>query len=130
VRGQDFVSMSGGGVRVINPASDNADLAYELLEFMSSAEAFEASLESGPRMTPRTDVNEATMGDDPLMNFLTAEVLPLTSYRPSLAIYPQVSVLLQEATAAVVGGDSAEDAVNQYREDLEEVVGGADSITP
>ncbi len=130
VRGQDFVSMSGGSVRVINPASDNPEMAYELLEFMHSAEAFESSMESGTKITARSDVNEQMLGDDPFLSYLSEEVLPITSFRPSLAIYPQVSVLLQEATASVVGGDSAQDAADQYREDLEEVVGSADSITP
>ncbi|MGP3972133.1 extracellular solute-binding protein [Streptomyces sp. 6N223] len=123
VRGQDFVSMSGGGVRVLNPASDNAGLAYELLEFMHSPEAFEASMPSGPRITARTDVNERVLADDPFLSFLAGEVLPLTSYRPAVAVYPQVSVLLQEATAAVVEGDSAADAAAAYQEDLEELIG-------
>jgi multiple sugar transport system substrate-binding protein len=129
VRGQDFASMSGGGVRVLNPASDNADLAYELLEFMHSPEAFEASMPSGPRITARTDVNEEVLADDPFLAYLAEEVLPLTSYRPALAVYPQVSVLLQEATAAVVGGDSAADAAAAYQEDLEELIGDDGTVT-
>jgi multiple sugar transport system substrate-binding protein len=129
VRGQDFVSMSGGGVRVVNPASDNAELAYELLEFMHSAEAFEASMPSGPRITARTDVNDKVLADDPFLSYLAEEVLPLTTYRPALAVYPQVSVLLQEATAAVVDGDSAADAAAAYQEDLEELIGDDGTVT-
>jgi multiple sugar transport system substrate-binding protein len=130
VRGQDFVSMSGGGVRVVNPASDNTELAYELLEFMHSQEAFEASMTSGPKITARTDVNEEMLAGDPFLSYLSDEVLPLTSYRPSLAVYPQVSVLLQEATAAVVDGESAADAAASYQEDLEEVIGDDGNISP
>jgi multiple sugar transport system substrate-binding protein len=130
VRGQDFVSMSGGGVRVVNPASANAELAYELLEFMHSPEAFEASMTSGPRITARTDVNEEMLAGDPFLSYLSDEVLPLTSYRPSLAVYPQVSVLLQEATAAVVDGGSAADAAASYQEDLEEVIGDDGNVSP
>jgi multiple sugar transport system substrate-binding protein len=129
VRGQDFVSMSGGGVRVLNPAGDNAELAYELLEFMHSPEAFEASMPSGPRITARTDVNERVLADDPFLSYLAEEVLPLTSYRPALALYPQVSVLLQEATAAVAGGDGAADAAAAYQEDLEELIGDDGTVT-
>ncbi|TDC21120.1 extracellular solute-binding protein [Streptomyces sp. 8K308] len=129
VRGQDFVSMSGGHVRTVNPASDNAELAYELLGFMNSPEALTAAMESGVKITARTDVNEQLLADDPFLGWLAEEVLPLTSYRPALAVYPQVSVLLQEATAAVIGGDDPAAAAAAYQEDLEEVVGGADHVT-
>ncbi|MGP4113538.1 extracellular solute-binding protein [Streptomyces sp. 4N509B] len=129
VRGQDFVSMSGGAVRVVNPASDNAELAYELLEFMHSPEAFRESMPSGPRITARTDVNDAMLADDPFLSYLSDEVLPLTSFRPASSIYPQVSVLLQEATAAVVDGDSPNDAAAAYEEDLQELVGDDGTVS-
>lgn len=130
VRGQDFVSMSGGAVRVVNPATDEPELAYELLRFMHSPEAFEASMPSGPRITARTDVNDKLLADDPFLSYLAEEVLPLTSYRPAHSLYPQVSVLLQEATAAVVGGDSAADAAAEYQEALEELVGDDGHVAP
>ena len=122
--GSDFVSTSGGNVRVVNPASDHADLAWELLTFMHSAEAFTAFVGDDPRITARSDVNEQVLGGDPMLTFVNERVLPITSYRPALDVYPQVSVLLQEATAAVVGGDDPGQAAADYQEGLEEVVDG------
>jgi multiple sugar transport system substrate-binding protein len=55
-------------------------------------------------------------------------VLPITAYRPGLAVYPQVSAALQEATAAVVSGKSADEAAAAYRAKLEGLVGGAANV--
>ncbi|GAA3879102.1 extracellular solute-binding protein [Streptomyces sedi] len=122
--GSDHVSTSGGNVRVVNPAGDHSDLAWELLAFMHSAEAVTALVGDDPRITARADVNEALLGDDPMLTFVNERVLPLTSYRPALDVYPRVSVLLQEATAAVVAGGDPAEAAADYREGLEEVVDG------
>jgi multiple sugar transport system substrate-binding protein len=122
--GQDFVSMSGGSVRAVGQGSDHPGLAHELLTFMNSAEAITAAVEGDARITARTDVNDRVLADDPLLSFIAGEVLPLTTYRPPLAAYPQVSVLLQEATGAVASGDSPREAAAAYAEGLGEVVGG------
>ncbi|WP_052851976.1 extracellular solute-binding protein [Streptomyces avicenniae] len=125
VGGQDFVSMSGGSVRVVNPAGDNAELAYELMEFMNSAEAITAAVGDNARITARDDVNATVLAGDPLLSYIADEVLPLTTFRPPLAAYPQVSVLLQEATAAVAAGDDTpREAADAYAEGLAEVTGG------
>ncbi|RKN07936.1 extracellular solute-binding protein [Streptomyces radicis] len=127
VRGQDFVSTSGGSVRAVNPASDNAELAHELLQFMNSAEAITAAVDGDARITARTDVNDQVLTGDPMLSFIADEVPPLTSYRPPLAEYPQVSVLLQEATGAVATGDRGPaEAAQEYASGLEEVSGGGD----
>ncbi|MFD5322233.1 extracellular solute-binding protein [Streptomyces sp. NPDC127098] len=126
VEGRDFVSMSGGSVRAVNPASDHAELAYELLTFMNSAEAITAAAEDSARITAREDVNATVLADDPMLSFIADEVLPLTSFRPPLAEYPQVSVLLQGATGAVAAGErTPREAADDYATALEEVVGGA-----
>jgi multiple sugar transport system substrate-binding protein len=57
-------------------------------------------------------------------------VLPVTSYRPGLAVYPQVSTALQEATAAVVSGKSPDQAAAEYDKKVEGIVGGAAHLTP
>lgn len=139
VDGQDFSSMSGGTARVINPNTENSELAFELLAFMHSEEATMALLEreqdagdeedgeaggANARITARDDVNAEVLEDDEFMTFLTEEVLPNTVYRPGVAEYPEISQLLQEATAAIVSGESAADAAAEYEDKLEEVVGG------
>ncbi|RBQ18934.1 ABC transporter substrate-binding protein [Spongiactinospora rosea] len=129
LRGQDFVSMSGGSARVLNPRSKHPALAWELLSFMHSAEAVTAELGGEARVTARTDVNDKVLGRDPMLSFVADEALPVTAYRPPLAVYPEVSAALQEATAAIVSGRSPEEAAAAYHRRLTELV-GASAITP
>ena len=123
VNGQDHVSMSGGTGRVLNPNSEHPELAWELLSFMASQEAFEAHAEGTIRITPREDVNETLLEGEEMLQFISDEVLPVTSYRPGLAAYPEVSVALQEASAAVVSGTSVEDALAEYGQTVSGIVG-------
>ncbi|GAB3979612.1 extracellular solute-binding protein [Plantactinospora veratri] len=129
IRGQDFVSMSGGSVRVLNPHSKYPTQAFELLTFMHSAEAVKAELGDVPRITARTDVNNEVLAGDPMLKFVAEKVLPITAARPPLAVYPQVSVAIQEATAAVVGGKAPDAAAADYQKKLAGLVGGADNVT-
>jgi multiple sugar transport system substrate-binding protein len=129
LNGQDFVSMSGGSMRAINPGTEYPQQAWKLLEFMNSAEAVRALLGDTARITQREDVNADVLSGDPMLSFVAGEVLPLTAYRPGLAEYPQVSKALQEATAAVVSGTPPDQAAQQYRTALEGALGGADDIT-
>ncbi|GII51809.1 sugar ABC transporter substrate-binding protein [Planotetraspora thailandica] len=128
IRGQDFVSMSGGAVRVLNPNSKNPKLAWELLAFMHSAEATTSQLAGAARITSRTDVNDQVLSADPMLKFVSDKVLPITAYRPPLAVYPQVSTALQEATAAVVSGGSVDEAAAAYQRKVEAVVGGPANV--
>lgn len=123
IEGQDFVSMSGGTGRVLNPNSKHAELAWELLAFMNSPEAYEARAAGTLAISPRNDVNEKLLSSDPMLTFVSEEVLPITAYRPGLAAYPQVSVLLQQATLDVATGTSVDDALKTYVRGLEGVVG-------
>jgi len=125
IRGQDHASMSGGAVRVLNPFSRNPRLAWELLAFIHSAAATKAQLSGQARISSRTDVNDEVLATDPMLKYVADEVLPITAYRPGLAVYPRVSVLLQEATADVVGGRSAEEAAATYADKLTALVGAA-----
>lgn len=129
IRGQDYVSMSGGGVRALNPNSKYPAQAWELLTFMSSAEAVKSELAGAARITARDDVNKDVLSSDPMLSFMAQKVLPLTAYRPPLAVYPQVSVALQEATAAVVAGKSPADAAAEFQKKVEGIVGGAANVS-
>ncbi|MEZ7132467.1 extracellular solute-binding protein [Nonomuraea sp. AD125B] len=129
IRGQDFVSMSGGALRTVNPNSKHPKEAFELLAFTLSPEALKEETKDGNvRITPRTDVNKEILAGQPLLTFISEKVLPLTAYRPPVAVYPQVSVALQEATAAVVGGTTPDQAAADYQKKLEGIVGGAGNI--
>lgn len=123
VRGQDFVSMSGGGCNVINPNAPDPDLAWDLIAFMSSPEAFAAKAKGSLNVTPRDDVNKKLLKDDPMLSWLTEEVLPLTSYRPSLAAYPEVSVAIQQATLDVASGKEVAEAAKKYGQAVVDIVG-------
>ncbi|MEJ3652744.1 extracellular solute-binding protein [Actinomycetes bacterium KLBMP 9759] len=127
--GQDFVSMSGGGMNAINPGTDFPQQAWKLLQFMTSAEALKARLGGTAQITARDDVNAEVLAVDPMLSFVSEEVLPITAYRPGLGEYPEVSKALQEATAAVVTGTAPADAAKKYQSALEGVLGGADGIT-
>ena len=123
INGQDFVSMSGGTGRVLNPNTDNPDLAWELLAFMNSMEAFEARAAGTLSISPRQDVNDKLLASDAMLTYVNTEVLPITAYRPGLAEYPEVSAALQQATLDVVSGTSVDDAVAKFVESLESIVG-------
>jgi len=123
IEGQDFVSMSGGTGRVLNPNSENPELAWELLAFMNSKEAFESSIAGTRSITPRDDVNESVLADDEMLTYVSEEVLPLSAYRPGLAAYPEVSLALQEATASVVSGVPVEEVLATYSETVAGIVG-------
>ncbi|MFD9698615.1 extracellular solute-binding protein [Lentzea sp. NPDC059081] len=125
VGGQDFVSMSGGGVRVVNPNTKYPRQAWEFLQFLNSAEAVKESLAGTAQLTQRQDVNDEVLKGDPMLTFVAEKVLPITRYRPGLADYPKVSAALQQATADVVAGKSPDDAARAYREALVKAVGEA-----
>jgi multiple sugar transport system substrate-binding protein len=129
VKGQDFVSMSGGGVVAINPNTKFPQQAWELLQFMNSAEMVEAGLDGAAKITQRTDVNAKVLAADPMLNFVATKVLPITQYRPGLAEYPKISAALQQATADVIGGKSADAAAKAYQTAVESAAGGKDKVT-
>lgn len=123
VDGQDFVSMSGGSIRVVNPKTKYPQQAWELLQFMNSAEATKARLGDTAQVTQREDVNAEVLKNDPMLNFIAEEVLPITRYRPGLADYPKVSTALQQATADIIAGKSADEAAASYQDALVKAVG-------
>ena len=123
VGGQDFVSMSGGSIRVINPNTKYPQQAWELLEFMNSFDATKARLSGTAQITQRDDVNKDVLSSDPMLSFIATKVLPITRFRPGLADYPSVSSALQQATADVVSGKSPDDATAAYQQALVKLVG-------
>lgn len=128
VDGQDFVSMSGGAIRVINPKTEFPQQAWELLAFMNSAEATKERLAGTAQVTQRDDVNAEVLANDPMLGFIAEEVLPITRFRPGLADYPKVSTALQQATADIIAGSSAQQASAAYQEAMVKAV-GEDSVS-
>jgi multiple sugar transport system substrate-binding protein len=123
VGGQDFVSMSGGSIRMINPNTRFPQQAWELLQFMNSFDATKARVADTPQVTTRSDVNDEVLKADPMLAYVAKEVLPITRYRPGLAQYTQVSSALQQATADVVSGRSPDEAAAAYQQAMVKAVG-------
>jgi len=126
-RGQDYVSMSGGSGYFLNPNTKFPQQAWELLTFIGSPDAVKTLIGDSPRITPRKDVNSEILAKEPLLSFISQKVLPLTAYRPGLAVYPQVSQALQQATADIVSGKSVDEAAATYQSAVEKVA-GADKV--
>jgi multiple sugar transport system substrate-binding protein len=130
VRGQDYVSMSGGSGWVVNPHTKNPSLVWDLLSFMGSHDAIKDEVQrSAVGISPRQDVNAEMLGGDPLLNFISTKVLPITDVRPGVAAYPQVSTALQKATGDVVAGDGVDKAIKTYQQNLTQAVGAGNVAT-
>lgn len=127
VNGQSFVSISGGGGRVLNPNTKNPNEAWALLSFMASKDAVLQYTNGQPQITQRSDVNSQILSSDPVLTFVATKVLPLTVYRPGFAVYPQVSQALQLASQEVFSGKSVSDAATEYNDALVKLV-GADHV--
>jgi multiple sugar transport system substrate-binding protein len=123
VNGQDFVSVSGGSGWMLNPKTKYPQQAWELMEFMASKEMQTELSKAQIRISARGDVNNETLKNDPLLSFISSEVLPLTTYRPSDEKYNEVSLAIQQATADVVAGKSPDEAAKTYSTSLEKAVG-------
>ena len=128
LHGQNFVSLSGGSVDVLNPHTQYPQQAFELLTFMHSPAAEKARMKNGIYVSERADVNKEMLRSDPLLSFISSKVLPITSYRPSNSDYLRVSTALQQATADIVAGKSVSRTAAAYTKNLKEAVGARDVV--
>ncbi|MBD3783372.1 MAG: extracellular solute-binding protein [Micrococcales bacterium] len=127
VNGQDFVSVSGGAGWMLSPKTKYPQQAWELMAFMSSKEMQAKLSQAQIRISARQDVNAETLKNDPLLSFISEQVLPITTYRPSDEAYNEVSLGIQQATADVVSGKSPDEAATTYAQTLTKAV-GADHV--
>ena len=118
IRNQDFISLSGGGGRVINPYTSNPQAAWALLTFLESKAAVEKYFTYEPIISARQDANASLT--DPLLKFIADNVLKYTAYRPSLAVYPQVSAAIQSMVQSVAEGEaSPEQAATTFADKIQ-----------
>lgn len=123
--GQDFVTISGGTGFILNPNTQHPQEAWELLTFMFSKESLDALQEVQPRIRARLDV--PVTGDE-TMSALVEKGLPLTTIRPQLPNYNQVSEQARLMTGRVVSGEmTPADAMEAYAVAVTEIV-GADNV--
>lgn len=125
VRGQDFVSVSGGNSFVLNPHSNHPHEAWLLLAFMNSAPVLRSYQEYNEHLCVRDDVLP------PHSEFLRAsgrELLPLTTIRPIDADYEKVSAEIQRMTESVIANKlSPRAAMAEYAAAVKQIV-GADKV--
>ena len=126
LRGQDFVTISGGTGFVLNPNSDNGELAWELLAFMNSKEALDEAQKTQPRIRIRDDV---PVPDAPFLTNTAAALGQYTTARPNQSVYAQVSYEAQLMTERVVSGEmTPEQAMNEYAQAVIELVGEENTV--
>ena len=127
IRGQDFVTISGGTGFVLNPATDTPSEAWAFLSFMNEPEQLAAFQKLQPRITARTDV---AIPDNPFLTETSQALLPLTTARPNDPNYNAVSSEIQRMTEAVVSGElSPEDAMAQYKAAVIAIVGEENTVS-
>jgi multiple sugar transport system substrate-binding protein len=125
-RGQDFVTISGGTGTVLNPNTKHPKEAWELLSFMFSQGMLTNFQQVEPRLRVRDDV---VVVGDPVMTAMGQSLLPLTTVRPTLPVYPQVSAAVQRMTERVVTGEmTPEAAMDAYATEVTELVGAENVI--
>ena len=126
IRGQDFVTISGGTGFVLNPATDTPKEAWALLSFMNEPEMQNAFQAIQPRITARTDIE---IPNSPFLTETSQTLLPLTTARPNDPNYNAVSAEIQRMTEAVVSGElSPEDAMAQYGQAVIAIVGEENTV--
>jgi multiple sugar transport system substrate-binding protein len=127
IRGQDFVTISGGTGFVLNPNTREPELAWELLAYMNSEAQLTAFQDYQPRIRIRDDVE---IPEAPFLSETSQALLPLTTARPNDANYNAVSAEIQRMTEAVVSGElSPEDAMARYRDAVIRIVGEDNTVS-
>jgi len=132
IRGQDFVTISGGWAMAIYAKTKHPDLAWEFLKFVHSREEILArKLEiPGGGIPARKDVLQDPKwrnSVDEYTRWRADELLPLTTFRPPLEVYPKVSEAVQTATENILLGKSPEEALDIFAKDVARAV-GADNV--
>lgn len=123
VNGWDFVGMGGGWGWAIGAGTANPELAWEFVQYMSTAENISRYIDGVGGVPSRSDAETSDF------NMAIAEqVLPYQSFRPGDANYPRVSEQIQIATERILLGEAtAEEAMTQFAAAVEEIV-GADNV--
>ena len=127
IRGQDFVTISGGTGWVLNPSTDAPEEAWALLAFMNGKEQLDAFQTFQPGIRARDDV---PIPNSPFLTETSQTLLPMTTARPNDPHYNDVSVAIQRMTEAVVSGElSPEEAMAQYKATVIGIVGEENTVS-
>ncbi len=131
VRGEDYVTQSGGWAYTISAKSKNPDLAYEFLEFMTAADRQASFNAAKGQVGTRTDVIE---NPNYQSNAFISDISTWLDYTYlSPGIYPGYASGPQQRISdalghLMVGEWTAEEALENYAKLSEDAL-GADQIT-
>ncbi|MCA9903351.1 MAG: extracellular solute-binding protein [Anaerolineae bacterium] len=124
INGLDYVSMGGGWGWAISSTSEQAELAWEFVQYMTSADGITTYTEGVGGIPTRLD----SAVDDPHVAQVVEEVMPYQSFRPLSSVYSRVSEQIQIATEKIMLGEAtAEEAMTQFAEAVEGIA-GADNV--
>lgn len=127
LRGQDYVTISGGTGFVLNPHTKDPANAWALLSFMNSKAELDKLQTFQPGIRIRDDVPVAT---SPFLTETSKTLLPLTTARPNDANYNKVSTAIQQMTESVVSGDSSpEAAMAAFKAAVTGIVGAENTVS-
>jgi multiple sugar transport system substrate-binding protein len=119
------VSMSGGWTLAVGAGTEEPDLAFEFLSMALSKDNLLQYTVDNSQIAVRTDIAEdpAYLEANPFVEEVS-KVVDVTHYRPATSDYPEISTAVQEATEAVITGNSSpEEAAAAYDEALRGIVG-------
>lgn len=126
-----FTSMSGGWTLTIPENAKNKEAAWDFIKFMASKENYlEMALMTG-ELTVRKDVAQEPSYNDPSRLYIkeASAMLEYTKFRPSIDVYPQVSLLCTEAMESIgMGATTPEKVYDIFVDALERTVGSANMI--
>ena len=126
-RGQDFVTISGGGGWILNPNTAYPEIAWRLITHMAEVDAVRAFQLAQPRISFRNDV--PTAGDTTMTEMADA-VRELSTVRPQLPEYPTLSMEAQRMTERVISGEmTPEEAMAAYAEAAIALVGVENTLS-
>jgi len=122
-------SMSGGWTLAVSAKSKHQDAAFDFLKDANTKANTLAYVVASGNLPPRTDVRDDPKytASNPSAEFF-AKLVDNTHFRPSLPVYPQVSILIMEAAeTATVGKKDPQQAFKTYNDALGGTV-GADKV--
>jgi multiple sugar transport system substrate-binding protein len=126
VRGQSFVTASGGTGWVLNPNTAHPAEAWDLLAFMNGKAARDDFETYQPTISARDDV---PVPNNPFLTNTAKTLLPLTVSRPNNDAYAKVSEQIQLMTENVVSGQmSPQQAMDAYAAAVTQIVGADNTV--
>ena len=130
--GQDpgAITMSGGWTLAIPELSDQKDAAWDFIKYCMSKEQYLNAVQLQGVLSTRSDVAEdANYASQPFVQTAT-KFLEGAYYRPQNGQYTTVTTYIQSMVENVASGSmSPEDAMAQYKSDVENAVGEDACVT-